>query len=971
MLKLKIHIGILCLLLMPIGGIAQSLQLADTLRVKGENYQELGNFKEAEFYYSEAYNLYKAHQDTASFLITAVYYSEILSYRSKIEEAINLLNEVKSIPHPSNNDSLKARIESDLGWAYNRLGDRKAAIEYYKKGLQYSKKANYTLMIGICLNNLANTYYKENNAAKAISYYQEALSLFKNLDNLRSQSVTLSNIGSIYKQNFLFDKALEYFNRSLEINEQLDNVNMLGSIYNKIGGLYIDTGTYDQALMALQKSLEYHRQANNIQSTASTLNQIGMLYRTLGDSRKALEYYQEGLSLWKLTSNPYKISVAHKNIGVILWDLGQKEEAIDNYNKALSLKRETGDSLAVATSLLDLAKVSKAQNDIGDAFDYLRQARAIAVSSRDTYLLKETWQQLGDLILLQGDAPKALTHYKKALNYSHSLEKNARLGPIKQLAYAHDVLVSDSALYYGRQAINLIEEGRTHTGVLSQFKSGYFKQHVDFYIAMAAWKLKYDNDTSGAYSLIESAKARALSDELSQAARRTDESLPENERIKRSKQLADITGLYSQLKGTPDSQTRQLKNEIREKELTYASFENNLHQKYPQYKQLKSPKPVSLAQTQEMCDSETAVLEYAVSNGRLLIFFISRNNVRAKQFTINERGYDEALSSDLAGRVSKFRDAILNRAPEDSIQVHSNHLYNQLIKPFETELAPFKNIIIVPDGVLAYLPFEALTNKANYLVSQFNIKYAPSITGFSLIREPRQPSTKKLLAIANSSSYSSSSETPLLPSVELEVESVSKLFRNKTMLKDRGITEENVKRSLQQDYSFIHVAAHSVIDEQNSSMSGIVLNKGDSETGIGNDGYLRSSEIYGLNINSNMVVLSACESGIGALVGGEGILGLQRAFFNAGASTVVVSLWDVYDRSTTHFMKTFYQSLMERDRNQSWSDSWQSLLRWSGWDASVPFGKTAPSMRAAKLAMLEHPKYRHPVYWAPFVVVGR
>jgi CHAT domain-containing protein len=108
---------------------------------------------------------------------------------------------------------------------------------------------------------------------------------------------------------------------------------------------------------------------------------------------------------------------------------------------------------------------------------------------------------------------------------------------------------------------------------------------------------------------------------------------------------------------------------------------------------------------------------------------------------------------------------------------------------------------------------------------------------------------------------------------------------------------------------------------------------------------------------------------MGNLVNGEGMLGLQRAFLNAGASAVVVSLWDVYDRSTTLMMQSFYKNL--NDAPDSWADSWSRFMRWTGWDRSMPFGNTPSSMRRAKLAMLNSAEYNHPVYWAPFVVVGR
>jgi CHAT domain-containing protein/lipopolysaccharide biosynthesis regulator YciM len=965
MFKLRIHIGILCLLLLPIGGIAQSLQLADTLRAKGERYHELGNFEDAEFYYSEAYNLYKTHEDTASFLITAIYYSETLSYRSKNNEAISLLNELRNISHPSKNDSLKARIESNLGWAYNRLGNRQSAIKYYKKGLQYSKNADYTLMIGICLNNLADTYFEQNDSEKAISYYEEALSLFKNLDNLRSQSVTLSNLGSIYKENFIFDKALKYYNQSLAIRKEIGNVDLLASAYSNIGLLYKELGDFNQSLVYYQNSLEYRKQAGNPSGTSVTLNNIGTLYNQLGHPDRALEYYRQSLEVKKGFAGPSSLAISYNNIASRLWDLGQNEEAINYYKQALQLQKQTGNPIRIASVLLDLSRIALAKDNVQSASDYFEQAQQLADSTQDKAVQLRIAMHQGNILMAEDNFSDALASYQKGYAISKQMSGTAQIWPLHQLAQTYDRLGSPEAISTGLKVIELIEKHRSQTGPLSRFRAGYFKQHVNFYIEMASWLLKYEQDYAGAYQFVESAKARALTDELAAASQRLDESLPDEVRLSRAQQQSEITDLYVQLENSrPGKFTNSIKQKIRTKELDYASFEHGLVQEYPKYKRFEPPEPISLEQAKQMCDSETAILEYAISDQKIIAFLITRNDVHVEQLEISEK-------STLAGHIATFREGITARASKDSLHSLSEPIYNQLIAPLYKQLSSYKNLIIIPDGSLSYLPFEALQKNGAYLVRQFNIKYAPSITGYSLIKKPKVPLNNNVIAIGNAGNYDGMSGLPDLPSLDHEIESVSSLFQNATILMENDVSEENVKSRIQENFSVAHIAAHSVIDEQNSSLSGIILGKAGNTDAIGNDGYLRNDEIYRLTIPSNMVVLSACKSGIGTIISGEGMLGLQRAFFNAGASTVVVSLWDVYDRPTTHFMKAFYTSLIKNHENASWSGHWQSFLRWSGWDESLPFGSTALTMRDTKLAMLDHPRYHHPVYWAPFVVVGR
>ncbi|MBN2730987.1 MAG: CHAT domain-containing protein [Balneolaceae bacterium] len=965
----RLSAGTLIFLLISGAGFAQSIQLADSLNQRGLEYYKSGNYRQAEFYLREAFQLYQKQTEPAVWLSPGMDYAEILVDRSKYDQALTLFKRLKKVAVNQKNIQAQARIENDLGWAYKKKGEAETALDYYQRAIPLAKEAKDTLRLGYIYNNIGLIYRGWGNYKASLEYYQQALSYKKKTNRKKSIAITLNNIGLSYIEISLYDKALEYYKQSLAIRKQLGNIDLLATATSNIGSLYKQLGSFDQALVYYQQSLEYARKAGNPVKTAQTLNNIGTLYSALGQPNQELAYYQQSLQLKKQYANAASLAVTYSNIAGSYRENDQPEQALAYYQQALALRKQAGNPREVAASLLELAQFEKNRQQFENAYGYINQARSIADSTNDRSLLHETASLQGDLKFAVDNYTSAISHYKKALEYSHTLGKTERIRPLKGLAYTYHQLNSDSALHYGQEAIDLVEILRSQTGTLSRFKSGFFKRHTDFYKTMASWTLKYTDDVEEAFRLIESAKARALTDELAKAAQRIDESLPEEERVTRAQQLAEISNLYSQLESTTDSDKEQaLKQKIRNKELAYASFEQRLKQQY-EYKQLESPEPIPLSKAQELTGTETAIMEYALTDGKLLIFLITSNEAKTAQINLSKNTATDS-SKVLRNQIYAFREAITSRATEDSIRTLSRPLYEQLVAPFKEELRAYKNLIIIPDDILAYLPFEAIYHN-NYLVSQFNIKYVPSMTGFSLIQKPSNASTASILAIGNANRYASSGAAPMLPSVDYEIKSITNLFDTSVTMADQGVTETAVKQRVQNSYPFIHIAAHSVIDERNSSQSGIILGDGTGEDGIGNDGYLRSSEIYRLNINSAMVVLSACKSGMGDLISGEGLLGLQRAFFNAGTSTVVVSLWDVYDRPTTRFMKRFYSLLMEKNERFSWSGSWQSFLRWTGWDQSVPFGSPAAAMREAKLAMLEHPEYRHPVYWAPFIVVGR
>jgi CHAT domain-containing protein len=264
------------------------------------------------------------------------------------------------------------------------------------------------------------------------------------------------------------------------------------------------------------------------------------------------------------------------------------------------------------------------------------------------------------------------------------------------------------------------------------------------------------------------------------------------------------------------------------------------------------------------------------------------------------------------------------------------------------------------------------------MIQNHNVKYVPSLTSLILLNEPADDYERQMLAVAGSW-LPAVSVTPAperntlfapLPAALVEVDSVTSHFNRITKLKDEKMSEATLKQLMSDEFRFIHLATHGIINEEHPAKSGLLISEKEQDSLLlQDDGMLRSSEIYRLNIPAEMVVLSACNTGLGKVVKGEGMLGLQRSFFYAGVSTVVASLWNVYDRSTAFMMNEFYKSILKRENEDS---SWYSTLaRWTGWDTSVPFGMKAKAMRDTKLTLLNHERFNHPVYWAPFIVVGR
>jgi CHAT domain-containing protein len=305
----------------------------------------------------------------------------------------------------------------------------------------------------------------------------------------------------------------------------------------------------------------------------------------------------------------------------------------------------------------------------------------------------------------------------------------------------------------------------------------------------------------------------------------------------------------------------------------------------------------------------------------------------------------------LREKVNRFHSMLADRNPNH--RALSRELYQLLIEPIAKELQNTKTVCIVPDSFLWTLPFQALTTKrGNYLVEQYALHYAPSL---GVLHEMNDPSRQRvtngsLIAFGNpviGRDEKLNQDLCPLPEAETEVAEVAAAFRSKVnkVFVGRDADEKSFK-ALAPAYAMIHLATHGVLDNRDPLYSHLLLTKTDGD--LENDGSLEAREIMDMHLNADLAVLSACETGNGRVSPGEGVIGMSWAFFIAGTRSMVVSQWRVNSASTSELMKTFYHALA-RQPNRS---------------------NKAQALKEASVRLRKDARYRHPFYWAGFVLVG-
>ncbi|MBN2135111.1 MAG: CHAT domain-containing protein, partial [Acidobacteria bacterium] len=325
-------------------------------------------------------------------------------------------------------------------------------------------------------------------------------------------------------------------------------------------------------------------------------------------------------------------------------------------------------------------------------------------------------------------------------------------------------------------------------------------------------------------------------------------------------------------------------------------------------------------------------------------------------------------------------------AEREKLDNAAAYLYNQLIYPIAKKADLKKNLIVIPDEILFYLPFDVLKdNKGKYMVESYNITYTPSATSMKLISKQELKRDLSLLAVANPAheflpeKEKTSEKTDTrdfdfnlvnqpLPNAEKEVSGISSFFdKNKKMtLVGKEAKEETIKSIDLKKFRFLHFATHGILDEEKPLRSGLLLaiDRDPKE-----DGILQYREIYDLKTNADLVVLSACKTGLGKIIKGDGLIGMSRGFLVSGSKSVIVSLWNVADYSTAILMQEFYRGLV-RDgftKAEALRKSKIALMKFTG-ETSSERGITGIS--GSRQSVKKKVDFSHPYFWASFIIMG-
>jgi CHAT domain-containing protein/Tfp pilus assembly protein PilF len=904
-----------------------------------------------------------------------------LTIRSPTPEAAagKLRLRVVAVREPTADDRARLAAERAVEKAQQQAtrptaGERQSAILPYRQALTYFETAGDHYRQGLIFQLISLVYFQAGNFRSAIECQNSALRLFRFVADTRLEASTLNNLALAYDSLGEVNQALRLYEQALSLLRTSGEAAAEANVLNNIGVLCRMTSDWQRALEFFFRALPLLRAAGDRRREANTLHNVGLAYYGLSDFAKALGYLEQALPMRVSNGDQAGEAETLHSLGFVHAALGHSETAVAFCERALALQVALGDRRGQARTLLTLGVAYLSSQKIDLARSALEQAieKAHSIGDRQDEALSLGWLA----VALPSNPAKAHETYEQALAAFESLgDRDQAARMLIGMAQTERALGKpDDARRHVAAATDMIEQTRTRAGA-ADTRASYFastRDGYDLYIDL----LMEQHDARGALEISERARARSLLEMLNESQTDIREGV-EPALLQREQELRNlIQAKTARLRpGAND-----LKTEISRLQDEYDRVEAEIREKSPRYAALTQPKTLSFADTQATLDGETVLLEYWLGAKRSWLWAVTRESVST--YELPARGRIEPSARRVSDLLSGHNDRELPAAARE--------LSRLILDPAAKDLGS-RRIVVTADGALEHVPFAMLPAPGDSgetpLIVRHEVAEIPSASAVAELRKQigRRPRAPRELAVfadpvfdANDPRLKGSAPAPTLTAqsgspdrllVQL-AESAGQSAAPATLIPRLPYTRQEAQAILPlapaasrlaaldfqasrdaaldpglRQYRYLHFATHGFADNDHPGLSSLVLSMVDAQ-GRPANGFLRLTDIYNMKLAADLVTLSACQTGLGKQISGEGVLGLTRGFLYAGAARVIVSLWSVNDRATAELMTRFYRHLLK--------------------DNQTP----AAALRAAQVEMWQSRQWKSPYYWAAFVQHG-
>ena len=776
----------------------------------------------------------------------------------------------------------------------------------------------------------------EGNYGVALQTLNRALELYRTERDDSGYAKVLVQQAVAYRFIGQSGKSLEALREARNIFEKEQNREEIAHCDLETGNVYITIDNYRSALEALQRALQMAEEVDQPRLIASITNSIGSVYYHQANRELALEFYQRSLQVREKYSNYYEIISTLVNISAADISLHRLPDAYAALDRALALSRPE-DPRSRAQVLNRYARVLFADKKYEQALARANEGIELLAGNRDPQLETDTLIRVGQAQSELGHFEEGIKAAEKALaipEANQSLLFKILALEVRGVAQLN-LNRNEDAYATFKDLIEVHERARENVaGDAAQVQAYLRSEGDEMHGAVEALiRLKRYQE---AFQMTERNKGRALLTVLGADDERLTSHLTADERTREARLQQNVVDANVSLEqahraSTGSGRIRELETIVQRARLDLDAFDTTLYAVHPELQMHRNRAATVTAEeaARMLPDSRTVLLEYDLGPDGGYIFSLSRSPEGTTKLNIHKLNIKR---DDLNAQVNEFRKKISER--DLGFREDARKLYQMLIEPAAADLAGKETLIITPDSILWQLPFQALATGSNQsLIEKFAIFFAPSITVLSRLKQPVSAGTRQPVLFAAGDS-----------AVGLELPSLKSIYGAESqVITGTAATENAVKQNATQ-FRIVHLAAHGFYDDAHPMNSYLQLSRPNDDS---EDGRLEARELMSMDLKADVVVLSACETARGEAAGGEGLVGMTWALLVAGVPTAVASQWKVDAGSTAELMIRFHRALKESD-----------------------FMSKAKALQQAAVSVMKDPQYRHPFYWAGFVMVG-
>ncbi|WP_229395029.1 tetratricopeptide repeat protein [Methanosarcina sp. DH1] len=852
--------------------------------------------------------------------------------KQRYENALEICEKLLATdPDNVSYQSSVAMTLNNLGTLLWNMGRIEESKQRYENALEIRQKllaidpdnVSYQSDVAMTLNNLENLLKNMGRIEEAKQRYENVLEIYEKLldtdpDNVVYQSdvaMALNNLGTLLSDMGRIEESKQRYENALEMRQTLlatdpDNVSYQSSVamtLNNLGTLLWNMGRIEESKQRYENALEIYEtllrnDPDNVSyqsDVAMTLNNLGNLLKNMGRIEEAKQRYENALEMRQtlLATDPDNVSyqsdvaMTLNNLGNLLINMGRREEAKQRYENALEIYEKLLENdlsnvsyqSYVAMTLNNLGNLSYLERNYSIALEIISGARKYALGSANLDLLSKIYWSLGRCYEKLIDNDSAFTNYKESIECIESIRSQCLIEEIKM-----DIMWDKSTLYSD----------------------------------MISFLCTRMNDPEEAWGYLGRVKSRTLLDSLRYLELETPANVPEELLVNEKQLLESIRSLDRLIRKTEKAnEIAQLTRKVKETEAELNGVYDQIRDFSPEYVDLRKGQPLGIKEIKELIGSQTkkiAFVEYYTTSDKVFMF-VMRSDEKVPKVEI----VDLTRKSLLIHIQNYFSEIITMRG---RIGEMWTNLSKYLIEPVFGYIKDCELTYLVPHGLLHYLPLHALFAENKRLIEYFPIVYSPSLTA---LKYSQNKPARKLESCLSIGYTPNENEKEIF---EGEAKLVAKLFNVEPKLGTEATS--NILKNASNDV--IHISCHGGFDWENSLNSGLRLADKD----------LKMKEIFDLNLSTNLLVLSACETGLNGQKPGDELIGLTRAFLYAGVGSLIVSLWSVRADSTFEFMEKFYRKIREEKMTK------------------------AEALQMTQVEFIHDERYSNPYLWAPFVLIG-